>query len=100
MALSTELGDRPAGKLRRQHVVEGIHRFARLGGAHQLGMRGIGLRECFGEDGVDVAAGEEIQLLVDLGELEALPDWERMFEDSVVPKLHDGNGELIWVPMN
>ena len=44
--------------------------------------------------------GEEIQLLADLGELETLPDWESMLEDSVVPKLHDDNGELIWVPMD
>ena len=44
--------------------------------------------------------GEEIQLLADLGELETLPDWESMLDDSVVPKLHDDNGELIWAPMN
>jgi hypothetical protein len=44
--------------------------------------------------------GEEIQMLVDLGQFEMLPDWESMLDDSVVPKLYDDNGELVWVPMN
>ena len=44
--------------------------------------------------------GEEIQMLVDLGQFETLPDWESMLDDSVVPKLYDDNGELIWVPMD
>jgi len=44
--------------------------------------------------------GEEIQMLVDLGQFETLPDWESMLDDSVVPKLYDDNGELIWVPMS
>ena len=44
--------------------------------------------------------GEEIRMLVDLGQFETLPDWESMLDDSVVPKLYDDNGELIWVPMS
>ena len=43
--------------------------------------------------------GEEMQLLVDLGVFDELPDWRSMIDDTVVPKLYDGD-ELIWASMN
>ncbi len=44
--------------------------------------------------------GAEIELLTELGVFEELPDWESMIDTSVVPKLYDDNGDLIWVAMN
>ena len=44
--------------------------------------------------------GEEIQFMTDLGVWDDLPDWESMIDTSVVPKLYDDNGELIWISMN
>jgi len=44
--------------------------------------------------------GAEIELLTKLGVLEELPDWESMIDTSVVPKLYDDNGDLIWAAMN
>lgn len=44
--------------------------------------------------------GAEVELLTDLGVFEEMPDWESMIDTTVVPKLYDDNGELIWIPMN
>lgn len=44
--------------------------------------------------------GDEVELLTDLGVFEEMPDWESMIDTTVVPKLYDDNGELIWLPMN
>lgn len=44
--------------------------------------------------------GAEVELLTSLGVFEEMPDWESMIDTTVVPKLYDGNGDLIWIPMN
>lgn len=44
--------------------------------------------------------GAEIQLLTDLGVFDELPDWESMIDTTLVPRLYDENGELIWIPMS
>ena len=44
--------------------------------------------------------GDEVELLTNLGVFEEMPDWESMIDTTVVPKLYDDNGELIWIPMN
>lgn len=44
--------------------------------------------------------GAEVELLTSLGVFEEMPDWESMIDTTVVPKLYDDNGDLIWIPMN
>ena len=44
--------------------------------------------------------GAEVDLLTSLGVFDEMPDWESMIDTTVVPKLYDDNGELIWIPMN
>lgn len=44
--------------------------------------------------------GAEIQLLTGLGVFNELPDWQSMIDTTVVPKLYDDTGSLIWLPMN
>lgn len=44
--------------------------------------------------------GAEVELLTSLGVFDEMPDWEGMIDTTVIPKLYDDNGELIWIPMN
>jgi NitT/TauT family transport system substrate-binding protein len=49
---------------------------------------------------VDVdSLGAEIQTRVDLGLFDETPAWEDMVDASLVPRLYDDAGELIWEPM-
>lgn len=43
--------------------------------------------------------GREMELLVELGVFDELPDWRSMIDVTVIPKLYDGD-ELIWASMN
>lgn len=45
------------------------------------------------------ALGAEVQTRVDLGLLSEATDWESMFDSTLVPRLYDENGELVWEPM-
>lgn len=55
-------------------------------------------------DGFDIGQlnvsrlGEEIELATQLGVFESLPDWESMYDATIVPGLYEG-GELIWESM-
>lgn len=44
--------------------------------------------------------GAEVELLTSLGVFDEMPDWESMIDTTVIPKLYDENGDLIWIPMN
>ena len=43
--------------------------------------------------------GREMEVLVELGVFDELPDWRSMIDVTVIPKLYDGD-ELIWTSMN
>lgn len=43
--------------------------------------------------------GREMEVLVELGVFDELPDWRSMIDITVIPKLYDGD-ELIWTSMN